>query len=69
MKSINETVLTMNGSTFSGKFGLKYRGIGYQSARLELNTRADWEGEGGVRRLERPEARAGFAGGRCMRFR
>lgn len=67
--NLNEAVLQMNGATFTGKFGLKFRGIGYQSARSELNIRDDWEGEGGIRRLERPEARAGFAGGRCMRFK
>jgi hypothetical protein len=67
--NLNEAVLTMNGATFSGKFGLKYRGIGYQSARSPLNMTADWPGEGGLRRIERPEARAGFAGGRCMRFK
>ncbi len=67
--NLNEAVLDMNGATFTGKFGLKYRGIGYQSARSDLNMRSDWEGEGGVRRIERPEARAGYAGGRCMRFK
>jgi len=67
--NLSEAVLTMDGAKFSGKFGLKYRGIGYQSARSELNMNAAWEGEGGLRRIERPEARAGFAGGRCMRFK
>jgi hypothetical protein len=67
--NVNESVLNMNGATFTGTFGLKFRGIGYQSARSELNFRNDWPGEEGVRRIERPEARAGFAGGRCMRFR
>jgi hypothetical protein len=67
--NLNETVLTMNGASFTGKFGIKFRGIGYSSARSELNFKQDWPGEGGIRRIERPEARAGFAGGRCMRFR
>ncbi|MDF2695847.1 MAG: hypothetical protein K0S65_4230, partial [Labilithrix sp.] len=67
--NLNETVLTMDGASFTGKFGIKFRGIGYSSARSELNFKADWPGEGGMRRIERPEARAGFAGGRCMRFR
>lgn len=67
--NLSESVLTMDGSQFTGKFGLKYRGIGYQSARSELNIKNDWEGEGGLRRIERPEARGGFAGGRCMRFK
>lgn len=67
--NLNESVLNMNGATFTGKFGLKFRGIGYQSARSELNFRDDWPGEEGKRRIERGEARAGFTGGRCMRFR
>jgi len=67
--NLNEAVLKTEGATFTGKFGLKFRGVGYQSARSELNYKNDWEGEGGIRRIERPEARAAFAGGRCMRFR
>ncbi len=67
--NLNESVLTMSGASFTGKFGLKFRGIGFQSARSELNFNANWPGEGGLRRIERPEAKAGFAGGRCMRFR
>jgi len=67
--NLNEAVLTMDGARFTGKFGLKFRGIGYQSARSELNIRDDWEAEGGLRRIERAEAKAGFAGGRCMRFK
>jgi hypothetical protein len=66
--NLSEAVLTMNGASFSGKFGLKYRGVGYQSARSELNM-TSWDGENGLRRIERAEARAGFAGGRCMRFK
>ena len=64
--NLNEAVLDMQGATFTGKFGLKYRGIGYSSARSPLNVTPD---ASGVQRLERPEARAGFAGGRCMRFK
>ena len=67
--NLNEAVLTMREGKFSGKFGLKYRGLGYQSARSELNVSANWEGEQGLQRIERAEARAAFAGGRCMRFR
>jgi len=67
--NLSEAVLTMDGASFTGKFGLKYRGIGYNSARSELNFKADWPGEGGLRRIERPEAKAGFTGGRCMRFK
>jgi hypothetical protein len=64
--NLNEAVLDMQGATFTGKFGLKYRGLGYSSARSALNVTPD---ANGVRRLERPEARTGFAGGRCMRFK
>ncbi|MBX3219077.1 MAG: hypothetical protein KF795_01080 [Labilithrix sp.] len=67
--NLNEAVLTMDGATFTGKFGLKFRGIGYNSARSELNFKDTWVGEGGLRRMERPEAKAAFMGGRCMRFR
>lgn len=66
--NLNEAVLTMNGDKFSGKFGLKYRGLGFQSARSELNVTA-YGDEEGIRRLERPEARAAYTGGRCMRFK
>lgn len=67
--NLSEAAFEMNGATFSGRFTLKYRGIGYQSARSELNVKKDWPGEGGRNRLSRPEARGGFAGGRCMRFK
>ena len=67
--NLNESVLVTSAGVFTGKFGLKYRGIGYQSARSVLNVSTTWSGEGGIARIQRPEARAGFAGGRCMRFR
>ena len=31
--NLDEAVLDMTGATFTGKFGLKYRGIGYNSSR------------------------------------
>ena len=40
----------------------------YQSARSHLNIDVEW-GVGGVPRIERPEAKAAFTGGRCMRFK
>jgi hypothetical protein len=64
--NLNEAVIDMEGAAFTGKFGLKYRGLGYSSARSQLNVTPDAHG---VRRLERPEARSAFAGGRCMRFK
>jgi len=66
--NLSEVVLKMDGPTFTGKFGLKYRGIGFQSARSQLNADPQWD-QIGIARLERPDAKAGFAGGRCMRFR
>jgi hypothetical protein len=56
--NLHEAVLDMTGATFV-QFGLKYRGIGYSSARAQQNTTA----------LTYPEYRAGYSGGRCMRFK
>ena len=66
--NLNEVVLRTTKGVFSGRFGLKYRGIGYQSARSELNVDPEWDSEG-IGRIERPQAKAAFAGGRCMRFK
>lgn len=38
--NVHEAVLDMNGATFTDKFGLKYRGIGYSSARAIGNPTA-----------------------------
>lgn len=66
--NLNEAVLATKGGVFSGRFGLKFRGLGYQSARSQLNVDDAWDGMG-IPRIERAEAKAAFAGGRCMRFR
>jgi hypothetical protein len=65
--NLNEAVLDMSGASFTGKFGLKNRGIGYGSSRSDLNMTL-MKGESIVR-IQRPEAKAAYAGGRCMRFR
>ena len=57
----------MSGATFTGGFALKLRGIGYGSSRSDLNV-STIPGET-VLRIERPEAKAAFSGGRCMRFK
>ena len=57
--NVQEVVLDMTGAAFTGKFGLKYRGIGYSSARALTNPTV----------LTYPEYRAGYSGGRCIRFR
>ncbi len=67
--NLGEVVLTTERGKFTGRFGLKYRSIGYGSARSALNFTRNFRGEEGIRRIERPEAKAAFAGGRCMRFR
>ena len=65
--NLSESVLDMSGATFTGTFGLKHRGIGYGSSRSDLNVTLI-KGETIVR-IQRPEAKAAFAGGRCMRFK
>jgi hypothetical protein len=65
--NLNEAALDMSGETFTGFFALKYRGIGYGSSRSDLNvTRIQGEN---LLRIQRPEAKASYIGGRCMRFR
>jgi len=57
--NLEEAVLDVTGATFTGNFGLKYRGIGYNSSRALTNPTA----------LKYPEYKAGYTGGRCMRFK
>lgn len=65
--NLNEAALDMSGSSFTGRFALKLRGIAYGSSRSDLNvTPIKYEG---VLRIQRPEAKAAYTGGRCMRFR
>jgi hypothetical protein len=52
--NLNEVALAT-----AGGFTLLYQGIGYSSARALNNPQA----------LKRPEYKAGYSGGRCMRFR
>ncbi len=60
--NVHEVVLDMNGANFTGNFGLKYRGIGYSSARAGGNN-------GPPGKYTFPEYKAGYSGGRCMRFK
>jgi hypothetical protein len=65
--NVNEAALDMSGASFTGLFALKYRGIGYGSSRSDLNmTPIKYED---ILRLQRPEAKAAYIGGRCMRFK
>jgi hypothetical protein len=57
--NLEEAVLDVTGATFTGNFGLKYRGIGYNSSRAITNPTS----------LKYPEYKAGYTGGRCMRFK
>ncbi len=59
--NVHEVALDVTGATFTGKFALKYRGIGYSSARAGGNTTTG--------NLTYPEYRAGYSGGRCMRYK
>jgi hypothetical protein len=65
--NVSEAALDMSGATFTGAFALKYRGIGYGSSRSDLNTSVI-KGET-IIRIQRPEAKAAYTGGRCMRFK
>ena len=65
--NLSEAALQTTGATFTGNFALKYRGIGYGSARSDLNVTLI-KGET-ILRIQRPEAKAAFTGGRCMRFK
>jgi hypothetical protein len=65
--NLSEAVLDVTGAAFTGTFGLKYRGIGYGTSRSDLNLTLI-KGEA-VLRVQRPEAKAAYMGGRCMRFR
>jgi len=65
--NMNEAALDMSGAQFTGLFALKFRGIGYGSSRSDLNVKPV-KGET-IKRIQRPEAKAAYIGGRCMRFR
>ena len=65
--NLNEAVLDVTGASFTGNFGLKYRGIASGTARSDLNFLMN-PGET-ILRIQRPEAKAAYTGGRCMRFR
>ena len=49
-------------ATFTGNFMIKYRGIGYSSARAGGNAT-------NPAKYTQPEYKAGYSGGRCMRFK
>lgn len=66
--NLSEAVLTTKDGKPNGRFGLKYRGLGYNSARSQLNLDDKWDSMG-IARIERAEAKAAFTGGRCMRFK
>ena len=65
--NLNEAAIDTNDGKFSGMFSLKLRGIAYGTSRSDLNVK-EVKGET-IRRVQRPEAKAAYAGGRCMRFK
>jgi hypothetical protein len=58
--NVHEIVYDMTGATFTGKFAIKYRGIGQSSARAGGNSPT---------KFTFPEYKAAYSGGRCMRFK
>ena len=60
--NLQEIVYDMTGATFTGNFMIKYRGIGYSSARAGGNAT-------NPAKYTQPEYKAGYSGGRCMRFK
>ena len=73
--NLSETALDTTNGAFTGDFAMKMRGIGYGSARSDLNMNVQPKGPkpGDVVetkiRIKRPEAKAAYIGGRCMRFK
>jgi hypothetical protein len=65
--NLSEAAFDTTNGQFTGLFAMKYRGIAYGSARSYLNYTL-MKGET-IFRLQRPEAKAGYTGGRCMRFK
>jgi hypothetical protein len=65
--NLSEAVLETNGGSFTGRFGLKYRGVGYGSARSDLNVTLMPNET--ILRVQRPEVKTALAGGRCMKFK
>jgi hypothetical protein len=65
--NLSEAAFDTSGGGFHGLFALKYRGVGYGSSRSDLNVTL-MNGES-ILRIQRPEAKGGYTGGRCMRFK
>lgn len=65
--NLSEAALETEDGHFTGRFALKFRGVGYGSSRSDLNVKPV-NGEN-ILRIQRPEAKAAYIGGRCMRFR
>jgi hypothetical protein len=64
--NMHEIVLDVTGGTFNDRFGIKYRGLGYTSARAGGNGGSPASTTG---RYNWPEYKAAYSGGRCMRFK
>lgn len=65
--NLNEQVLATSNGVFTGRFGVKHRGIGYGSMRSDLNVTL-MPGET-ILRVQRPEMKSALSGGRCQRFK
>ena len=62
----NVMEIVYNTKSSSLEFGIKYRGIGYNSARAAINSPGAVDNKQSMRW---PEYKAGYSGGRCMRFK
>ena len=67
--NMHEIVLDTNAGAFQNQFGIKYRGLGYSSARAGGNSTNPGDPAKLVGRYNWPEYKAAYSGGRCMRFK
>ena len=67
-KQMHEIVLDTNAGAFQNQFGIKYQGLGYSSARAGGNSTSPAP-PALTGRYNWPEYKAGYSGGRCMRFK
>lgn len=65
--NLSEQVLETQGGSFTGLFGVKYRGIGYGSERSDLNF--SLIGNETIIRLARPESKSALTTSRCMKYK
>lgn len=65
--NLTEAVLEKSKGAFTGKFSVRGQGVGFGSERSDLNV--TYMPNETILRVQRPEAKSGLVGGRCVRFR